>query len=602
MRCWTLRVGHFIASCSSVLLFAVSLPADPVSDHFPDAAQSGCMHCHSGIELIRDADSLMMRRIMQRGRENGDPAGCVVCHGGNPQERESKELAHSTDGNSSFWPAPASPWINQQTCGPCHPKQVEVQWSSLMMTEAGKIQGVCWAFGSLTGYEHRWANYDVKNPANPQQRLGTPAYREYMQRLTELEQHVFVDAHEALPKALSVQELGKLQEDPSLAAFTYIRQECQRCHHAVKGRQTRGDYRGIGCSSCHTPYGNEGFYEGGDPSIDRAQTGHMLVHTIQSTREATVTVHGKTYRGIPVETCTTCHDRGKRIGVSFQGLMETPYQSPFAADGGPQPALHTKHYIAMEQDVHYLRGMTCQDCHTSIDVHGDGFLAAANLASVQIECADCHGTTDQYPWELPLGFMDEFAMSPATGPPRGLATDPLEHTRQGTLFDSRDGYLRTARGNPYENVVRDGQDVVVYTAAGKDLRMKPLKALIEEDAVRPVGVVAMNGVTKHLERMECYTCHASWTPQCYGCHVKIDYSQKDKCPECQESRAVSTGSPPGGNIRSQITPPIAAKRATTQSSRERSASSDRICAGKNQCSESTAKGACLRSRRGANLP
>ena len=46
----------------------------------------------------------------------------------------------------------------------------------------------------------------------------------------------------------------------------------------------------------------------------------------------------------------------------------------------------------------------------------------------------------------------------------------------------------------------------------------------------------MKGVARHLERMECYTCHASWTPQCYGCHVKIDYSQKDKCPECDESR------------------------------------------------------------------
>ncbi len=537
MRCWNPRVGFCIASFWNILLFAFSLSADPVTDHFPDAAQSGCMQCHSGIELIRNADSRMMRQIMQRGLESGDPAGCVVCHGGNPKERENQDLAHAGRGNTGFWPAPASPWINQQTCGQCHPQHVEVQWSSLMMTEAGKIQGVCWAFGSLTGYEHRWANYAVQNPTDPQRRLGTPAYRTYMQRLTELEPHVFVDAHDPLPEALQVQELGRLREDPTLSAFTYIRQECQRCHHAVKGRQVRGDYRGIGCASCHTPYGNEGFYEGGDPTIDRTQTGHMLVHSLQGTREATVTVHDTTYRGIPVETCTTCHDRGKRIGVSFQGLMETPYQAPFAADGGPQPALHTKHYIAMEQDIHYQRGMTCQDCHTSTDVHGDGFLAAANLASVQIECADCHGTTDRYPWELPLGFMDEFAMSPAVGPQRGLAADPLEHTRQGTHFARRDGYLRTARGNPYENVVRDGKEVIVHTAAGEDLRMKPLKTLIEDDAVSPVGVVAMNGVTQHLERMECYTCHASWTPQCYGCHVKIDYSQKDKCPECQESRS-----------------------------------------------------------------
>ena len=93
----------------------------------------------------------------------------------------------------------------------------------------------------------------------------------------------------------------------------------------------------------------------------------------------------------------------------------------------------------------------------------------------------------------------------------------------------------TARGNPFENVIRDGDDVIVFTAAGKDLRMKPLKKLIEEKEVSKRGVVAMQGIKKHLGRMECYTCHASWTPQCYGCHVKIDYSQKEKCPECQDS-------------------------------------------------------------------
>ena len=478
----------------------------------------------------------MMQQIMKRGRELGDPAGCVVCHGGNPQETEDKVVAHGGEDSVGFYPAPGSPWINQHTCGQCHQDHVDVQWTSLMMTEAGKIQGVCWAFGSMTGYRHRWANYAVQNPADPNARLGTKEYREYMERLKKLEPDVFVDSHEPLPDAVGFDELERLKADPQQAAFTYIRQECQRCHHAVKGRQERGDYRGIGCSSCHTPYSNEGFYEGGDPTIDRKATGHMLVHSIQGTREAKVTVHDTTYSGIPVETCTTCHDRGKRIGVSFQGLMETPYHSPYAADGGEQPALHTKHYIAMEQDVHYQKGMTCQDCHTSIDVHSDGFLAAANLASVQIECSDCHGTPDMYPWDLPLGFMDEFSMETAVGAPRGVAQEQLPHTQQGHVYEVRDGYLLTARGNPYENVVRDGDEVIVHTAAGKDIRLKPLKKLIEEEQISERGVVAMKGVADHLQRMECYTCHASWTPQCYGCHVKIDYSQKDRCPECYESK------------------------------------------------------------------
>lgn len=514
---------------------SVVFGADPITEHFPNAINSGCMKCHAGIELIREADSEMMRQIMARGEAMGDPAGCVVCHGGDPTETEDKAVAHGGGKVDGFYPAPGSPWVNNDTCGQCHQDQVRVQWTSLMMTEAGKIQGVCWAFGGLTGYEHRWANYAVENPEDPDERLGTAKYRVYMQALKKLEPNVFVDEHEPLPEALKENELHRLKEDSSLAAFTYIRQECQRCHHAVKGRSERGDYRGIGCSSCHAPYSNEGFYEGGDPTIPRDEPGHMLVHSIQGTREAKVTVHEKTYSGIPVETCTTCHDRGKRIGVSFQGLMETPYQAPYAADGGPQPALHSKHYIAMEQDIHYQKGMTCQDCHTSIDVHSDGFLAAANLAAVQIECADCHGTPEKYPWELPLGFMDEFAMTPANGLPRGLAEEQLPNTLQGHVHEPRDGYLLTARGNPYENVVRDGNEVIVHTAAGKDLRLQPLKKLFDEDKVSQEGKVAMKGVATHLDRMECYACHSSWTPQCYGCHVKIDYSQKDKCPECNDS-------------------------------------------------------------------
>lgn len=502
-------------------------------DHFPKAAESGCLACHAEIEPIREIGSQMLEQIMDRGQAMGDPAGCIVCHNGDPTETTDKAIAH---GGDDFYPDPGSPWINDQTCGQCHQEQVRVQWQSLMMTEAGKIQGTCWSFGALTGYEHKYANYAVKNPEDPQARLGTDTYRRYMQRLTELEPGVFVDQHEPLPEALQFGELDKLHANPELAVFTYIRQECNRCHHAVKGRSKRGDFRGMGCSSCHIPYSNEGFYEGNDGSIPVDEPAHPLTHQIQGTREAKVTIHGVSYHGLPAETCTTCHNRGKRIGVSFQGLMESPYAAPFTAEGETQPGLHTKHYIAMDQDIHYQKGMKCQDCHTSNDVHGDGFLAATNLAAVQIECSDCHGTPDKFPWELPIGYMDEFASVPATGTPRGLTDKQLPHTWAGYAHDKKDGFLLTARGNPYENVVRDGDEVIVYTAEGKDLRLKPLKKLADDNAISTRGLVAMRGVSKHLDRMECYTCHASWTPQCYGCHVKVDYSQKNLCPECNESK------------------------------------------------------------------
>jgi hypothetical protein len=36
----------------------------------------------------------------------------------------------------------------------------------------------------------------------------------------------------------------------------------------------------------------------------------------------------------------------------------------------------------------------------------------------------------------------------------------------------------------------------------------------------------MVNIEKHIEKLECYACHSSWAPQCYGCHVKVDYSDK----------------------------------------------------------------------------
>jgi len=486
------------------------------------ATSSGCLACHEGIEAIRDAESPMMKRIVALGQVSGDPAGCVICHGGDATAKEQNQ-AHRVP----FYPDPGSPWVNQNTCGQCHERHVATQMTSLMMTESGKIQGTVWSFGSLDrGYNHTWGNYDVHNPEDPADRIGTEEYRTYMETLKQKEPGVFPDSQEQLPPGVT--DLSKLFDQPELAVFTYIRAECQRCHLGVKGRDKRGDFRGMGCSACHIPYSNEGLYEGSDPTIAKDEPGHMLVHSIQATREAKVTVHDQEYSGIPVETCTTCHDRGKRIGVSYQGLMESAFHSPDTEGGGGQIALHTKHYIAMQEDIHYQKGMLCSDCHTSIDVHGDGFIAGTNLGQIQVECPDCHGTPLAYPWELPIGYMDEFEESPKTGAPRGVAQDLPAYLKQGTNYPKEDGFLRTARGNPFPEIVRRGNKVVLHSVSGKDFLLEPLKLKREQGTLSAEAQVAMCQVGKHMDRMECYACHATWVPQCYGCHLKLDFSSGKK--------------------------------------------------------------------------
>ncbi len=564
---------------------APSAPPSPPPPAVPEGlwSDAGCTaaDCHSGIEPIRRPETGMFRALVELGREHGDPDGCVVCHGGDPQASTAAE-AHrgapssltAAAGADDFFADPASPWVNERTCGLCHPALVRAQWASLMMTEAGKIQGTTWSFGAAAdGYQHTWANYAVENPDDPAARIGTDAYRQIMAEKKAAHPNIFVDAHEPLPEAPTAETFDDVRRDPSKAVFTYIRGECQRCHLGVKGRARRGDFRGMGCGACHIPYSNEGLYEGSDRTIPDSP-GHMLVHSIQATRDAQVILDPPSpeadiaeadppevdiakaegaaadaahalarlsYTGIPVETCTTCHNRGKRIGVSYQGLMEAAWGSPYTEGGGGQPQLHSKHYMAMEKDVHAERGMLCQDCHTSGDVHSDGFLAGANLGAVEIECTDCHGTPDRFPWDLPLGYGDE--NSPPTpraaqgtsqgkpqGKPRGVApkgslSPALK--RGAPAPGEHDGHILTARGNPFPEIVRVGDRIRLHLASGRDLWLDPLRLKVDTGALSREAEVAMVHASKHIDTMECYACHSSWAPQCYGCHVEIDYSKTE---------------------------------------------------------------------------
>jgi hypothetical protein len=504
------------------------------------------LSCHEGIEDIRDQNGAMMIQLKAFGAANGDPAGCVTCHGGNPATTVAEEAHKGAPdalknglGPQTFYPDPGSVWIAERTCGQCHANYAYRLERSLMNTEAGKIQGNLhtWGIPEVQNYQVPWGNYDVEDTDGTVPQVGSKTYKDCMKVMIAAHPDQFPTKLEQVPQP-SVEEIEK---DPKLAGFTYQRQQCQRCHVGIKGREKRGDYRGMGCSSCHAPYGNEGYYECGDPTINKEEKGHLLSHQIQAAREATVKIGDIAYSGIPVETCNSCHNRGKRIGVTYQGLMEFPYASPFNEAGGTQSKLHTKTYLFISDDLHHQiasrpenpqGGMLCQDCHTSIDMHGDGNIFGTTLAQVEVECQDCHGTPNAYPWELPLGYSEEFGEGLAQTP-RGLSSQASMETVQfATNYPKRDGYLLTARGNPYGNVVKDGRKVVMHSATGVDFEVPLLKQLAIDDTWKsPDAMVAMSKVVKHNDALECYACHASWVPQCNGCHVQVNYgNDKDGKP------------------------------------------------------------------------
>ena len=515
---------------------AGSAAAAPVTSVSQEAAdRKGCLSCHEGIERFSDGD--MQDTIEALGADFGDPGGCVVCHGGTanataPEEAHAGAHADLTDagGPEMFYPDPGSVWIAEKTCGQCHPGYSERLAKSLMNTEAGKLQGNFWSWGLQDDHKVVYGNYDLTDDDGAEPAVGTDAYKAYMNAMMAQHPDQFPMEMKQPPEV----DVTRIPDHPNLAGITYSRQQCQRCHVGVTGREKRGDYRGTGCSSCHVPYSNEGLYEGGDPNISAEQPGKLLVHRMQATRKSQVHVGDVTYSGIPTESCNSCHNRGKRIGVSYQGIMEFPYGSPYDAQGKKQPKLHTKNYLFIKDDLHHQvqsrpgnpqGGLLCQDCHTSIDMHGDGTLFGTTLAQVEIECADCHGTPTRFPWDLPLGYGEEFQQT-VDATPRGLTDELPDYMFFATQYEAQDGYLLTARGNPFGNVVKSGNKVILHSATGLDFEVPVLKRIAEDDSWRNLNSkVAMSAVGQHMETMECYACHADWAPQCYGCHITVDYSE-----------------------------------------------------------------------------
>lgn len=507
--------------------------------NFPAAGQY-CLSCHNGIEPARPLGSPMMQEILALGAQLGDPNGCVVCHGGTPSATEDKNLAHKGVPRGSllatFTPVPAAMQVNVNTCGRCHKDHIYNSHRGLMATDAGKVKTIAWSFGVGTeNHNVRYADHDTDDPDGPCPRAGTQTYQEYMLALAEMFPGQFPSSLDRMP-AVRAKEI---ETNPELAAFTYLR-GCNACHLANKGHRTRGHHRGMGCASCHSLYSNEGYYEGNDASIPRDETGHLMVHAMQSGRKSPIEVNGHTFSGVQVSTCAACHSAGRRIGHAYQGFLAlgtSTGRGPFDEQGRPQQPNASYVFKYMQPVTHHqievdgkmVTGLLCQDCHTTVGMHGDGNIASSGLAQVEIECSDCHGTPTHHPWELPLGWGDEFGRTLDPETPRGVALMPEAYTeRFGTIHDREDGYLLTARGNPFGNVVRRGNRVIIHSATGRDFEVPQLKTLHDTGAWdrKSDAYIAMARVQRHMDNLECYACHATWVPQYYGYKYVIDYREE----------------------------------------------------------------------------
>ncbi len=189
--------------------------------------------------------------------------------------------------------------------------------------------------------------------------------------------------------------------------------------------------------------------------------------------------------------------------------------------------------------VHVDVGMHCVDCHFGQDSHGDGHLIGEVAAAVEIDCKDCHGTVDAYPTLRTSGTA-------AAGGGHDLAL--LRNPDGRRRFEWIGGKLvqRSMLDPAREWTLSLVKDSVDPRSPAYNAKAARAKLMSRDTATQAWGQVQPAGGLAHGDdKLECYTCHTSWTTSCSGCHLPIEANWKTARHhyEDTESRNFATYNP-----------------------------------------------------------
>ena len=170
--------------------------------------------------------------------------------------------------------------------------------------------------------------------------------------------------------------------------------------------------------------------------------------------------------------------------------------------------------------IHLEKGMHCVDCHFAQDNHGNGYIYGEVAHAVEIDCVDCHGTPDAYPTLRTSGP----AASP-TGADLSLLRNPDGRRR----FEWRDGqlYQRSLLNPDVTWRIKLVKNTVDPASSDYNPRAARAKLMSQNTATQAWGpAVPRNQLAHGNDKMECYSCHTSWTTSCGGCHLPNESNWK----------------------------------------------------------------------------
>jgi hypothetical protein len=198
-------------------------------------------------------------------------------------------------------------------------------------------------------------------------------------------------------------------------------------------------------------------------------------------------------------------------------------------------------------DIHLEKGMHCVDCHFEQDNHGNTKLYGEVRAAIEIQCVDCHGTASE---SIPER-IERTGRMPTSGPaaPAGgtnLLALRTPHKARQPRFELRIGGTQ-ASGQPLyqliqRSMVEPGREWVVkqtantirpdhpdYNAkshAAKTVRWDDLGQLLWGGQPDKHEQIDGQRCAHGNQSMSCITCHSSWNPSCFGCHLPQKANRK----------------------------------------------------------------------------
>ena len=342
---------------------------------------------------------------------------------------------------------------------------------------------------------------------------------------------------------------------------------CTACHmqYSLDGRSRSRDR-------------NVNKLEPADPdNIVAPERPHIEAHQIRNV--AKLLDNGTVVRGISDEACVGCHQGSNRTVLQFWGIrldqnkdLTNNFQYPLNPADNNGTFTNTENdqrlypaainnntfngrdfeqYIVGEDydadqrddtppDIHYEKGMGCVDCHGSRDLHGgtaddptSGKIVSRQDQGTAITCQSCHGTETGYAETKPCVDYD--------GRDKSCATDRFDNPLRHVFKDANGDVFMISRLTGNRHYVPQTLDTIVNNNKANPLR--PGEFMYSPNASYAMGRTDGNPQTgigpqqadpiaaqqrqqqnfSHMDKLDCASCHASWTNNCIGCHLKNQY-------------------------------------------------------------------------------